>query len=231
MKTKTISAERTDSGYWLHEGKLSGTLPDVELSVLLKWLLQQLYLGNFDEERDAEGAVVTIVIGRAAAGTHSLEEAHERATINSRNLNFAEVFAKARESGVEPKFAKWEQTVQADMAGRTLPRMYTELYYAFELMKALARIRERSLPLAAPAIVGTASAATVRYLREATRCYLYGLHIGAVAVSRACMEEALRSRIDQENWRARGHSRSRTPGAARPASLTFSSRRQSGWGI
>ena len=71
----------------------------------------------------------------------------------------------------------------------------TELYYAFELIDILKRIRERSFVLEAPPILGRASSLTVSLLGEATRCHLFGFNRACVALCRACLEKSLKDRV------------------------------------
>jgi hypothetical protein len=74
-------------------------------------------------------------------------------------------------------------------------RRNTEFHYAFELIKVLTRLNQETFHLEAPPITGLAPAGVVSYLRESTRCWLYGFHGASVALSRACLEDALKARL------------------------------------
>jgi hypothetical protein len=71
----------------------------------------------------------------------------------------------------------------------------TEFHYAFELVKVLARVNKKAFNLVAPPISGVAPPSVVAYLRESTRCWLYGFHGASVALGRACLEESLKARL------------------------------------
>ena len=43
--------------------------------------------------------------------------------------------------------------------------------------------------------MGLAPDSVVSYLRESTRCWLYGFHGASVALSRACLEETLKNQL------------------------------------
>jgi hypothetical protein len=71
----------------------------------------------------------------------------------------------------------------------------TEFHYAVELVKVLKRLRDLTFDFSPPGIHGHAPEEAVFYLREATRCFLYGLFEASVALCRACLEEALDARL------------------------------------
>jgi hypothetical protein len=56
-------------------------------------------------------------------------------------------------------------------------------------------LNKKTFNLEAPPITGLAPASVVSYLRESTRCWLYGFHGASVALSRACLEDALKARL------------------------------------
>src|ERR1035437_1734644 len=112
-------------------------------------------------------------------------------------VNGAGLFAQSRESGIAPAYAHLSKIVtqqSTDWGHRN-----TEFHYAFELIKVLARLNKKTFNLEAPPITGLAPASVVTYLRESTRCWLYGFHGSSVALSRACLEDALKARLPAGN--------------------------------
>ena len=108
-------------------------------------------------------------------------------------MNGAGLFAQSRESGIAPAYAHLSKIVtqqSTDWGHRN-----TEFHYAFELIKVLARLNKKTFNLEAPPITGLAPASVISYLRESTRCWLYGFHGASVALSRACLENALKERL------------------------------------
>ncbi len=111
-------------------------------------------------------------------------------------VNGAGVFAQGRESGVPPEYADLSKMVtqqSTDWGHRN-----TEFHYAFELIRVLARLNNKTFKLEAPPITGVAPESVVSYLRESTRCWLYGFHGASVALSRACLEDALKARMHRD---------------------------------
>jgi hypothetical protein len=56
----------------------------------------------------------------------------------------------------------------------------------------LARLNKKTFKLEAPAIAGLAPLSVVSYLKEGTRCWLYGFHGACISLCRACLEESLK---------------------------------------
>jgi hypothetical protein len=161
----------------------------------MNWLLEQMNLGNAEAELDSHGDVVSVAIGREAAAAHQLsaEDASERAAHRLRAVYLAGLLAQCRESGIPPAHAPLSKmfTQQSTDSGHR----NTEFHYAFELAKVLARVNKKTFDLEAPPISGVAPASVVAYLRESTRCWLYGFHGASVALSRACLEDSLKARL------------------------------------
>lgn len=103
--------------------------------------------------------------------------------------------AESRESGIDPTHADLSKMVTEQSTD--WGRRNTEFHYAFELVKTLARLNKKTFSLDAPPIRGIAPASVVSYLREGTRCWLFGFHGASVALSRACLEEALKARLSE----------------------------------
>ena len=106
-------------------------------------------------------------------------------------MNVSGLMAESRESGIRPGQAHLSKMVtqqSTDWGYRN-----TEFHYGFELVKVLARLNKKTFNLEAPPITGVAPASVVSYLCESTRCWLYGFHGASVALSRACLEEALKA--------------------------------------
>lgn len=84
----------------------------------------------------------------------------------------------------------------------------TEMYYAFDLLDILARIRANTFVFTSPAIHGAAVPEVVPLLREATRAYLFNLRRSCVSLCRARLEAALRGRVTStdllnERWQSK----------------------------
>lgn len=171
--TVTVYVERTDEGFWTYLRRSAGELPGTSLHIVLKWVLEQLNFGHFENQRDSRGDVVSMMIGRAAArGPASDDEALEDANMRLFTVNANGLMAKSRESGITPEHAHLSKMVtqqSTDWGHRN-----TEFHYAFELVRVLARLNKKTFNLEAPPITGIAPASVVSYLSESTRCWLYG---------------------------------------------------------
>jgi len=119
-----------------------------------------------------------------------MDDAMEEAKRRLQAIDYAGVFAQSRESGIQPKIAHVSKMATQQM---TEWAEGTEFHYAFELIKVLARLNKKTFNLEAPPITGLAPASVVSYLRESTRCWLYGFHGAPVALSRACLEDTLKA--------------------------------------
>jgi len=191
---RTLHAERTDDGFWIYLRRSGGELPGTPLHSMLEWVLEQLNFGNFQTERDSRGDVVSVTIGKAAAREFvSDDEAIEKAKRRVLAVDCAGIMAQCRESGIPPAHAHLSKIVTQQSTDWS--RRNTEFHYAFELVKVLARLNKKTFNLDAPPITGLAPASVVSYLRESTRCWLYGFHGASVALSRACLEDALKARL------------------------------------
>jgi hypothetical protein len=186
--------ERTDDGFWTYLRRSPGELPGTPLQAVLNWILEQLNFGHVEKQRDRLGDVVSMTIGRAAsAGPSSDDEAVEHAKRRLLAVDVTGLMAGARESGIAPEHADLSRMVTQQSTDWS--RRNTEFHYAFELIKVLARLNKKTFNLEAPPIMGLAPASVVSYLRESTRCWLYGFHGASVALGRACLEEALKARL------------------------------------
>jgi hypothetical protein len=189
-----IGVEKTELGYWTYLQRSAGHLPETPLYQLLNWILEQLNLGNVEPDQDQRGDIVSLTLGRdVAERVQTIDEAGKGAKRRLQAVNFAGVLAQSRESGIQPEIAyvgKMATQQATEWAHRN-----TEFHYAFELINVLARLNEKTFKLEAPPITGLAPLSVVSYLRESTRCSLYGFHGASVALSRACLEDALRSRL------------------------------------
>lgn len=194
--TVNVLVEPTDEGFWTYLRRSAGELPETPLHSILKWLLEQLNFGHFEEHHDSNGDVVSITVGRAAAvGPADEHEAIENAKKRLFAVSVNGLLAKARESGVTPEHAQLSK--MATQQSTDWGRRNTEFHYAFELVTVLARLNKKTFALEAPPITGIAPASVVSYLSESTRCWLYGFHGASVALSRACIEEALKARLGE----------------------------------
>jgi hypothetical protein len=199
-KTESLSnvkffVEEAEGGFWAYLQQSAGKLPEDPLLKVMNWLLEQLNLGNGEIELDPRGDVVSLMIGRRAAAEHqpSAEQASKHAERRLLAVYLAGRLAQSREGGISPTHAPLSKmfTQQAPDWGHR----NTEFHYAFELTNVLARVNKKTFNLEAPPIAGLAPPSVVAYLRESTRCWLYGFHGASVALSRACLEDSLKARL------------------------------------
>src|SRR5207244_273585 len=143
--------------FWTYLRCSAGELPGTPLHNVLEWVLEQLNFGNFETERDSRGDVVSVTIGKAAAGawhpassspTRELvsvsddNKAIENANIRLLAVSVAGILAQCRESGIQPKHAHISKMLTqqpTDWRNRN-----TEFHYAFELIKVLARLNKKT---------------------------------------------------------------------------------------
>jgi len=196
MREEKFGIEEVGESYWIYKQRSPGDPVSGPLYSVLKWILEQLNLVNFEVDIDEDKEVVGITLGRDAIPTFPSEAAATKhAQSRFRAVNLAGVFAKAREEGVEPEFDGLSKTVTLNANEGAYDN--TEFYYAFELVKVLGRIRKKTFILSAPPIRGKVPEKLIWYLGEATRCFLYGLHRACIALCRACLEEALSVKVKE----------------------------------
>ena len=188
-----MTFEYEGRGWWSYPERIDSP-PQTPLYSVLRWILNQLNMGcaEFIGEGDTPPAH-TVVLGQGAAYHSSAKEASEEAQRRSLAVNFAGIFAKARERGVEPEYE--ELVEKAVRLANENAKMNTEFHYAFELVDILERISDKTFVFNAPPIVGRAEPQTLDLLQEATRCYLFGLHRACVAVCRTALEDSLKQRV------------------------------------
>ena len=189
------------------------TMGALRLDRALRWMLQQLKFGHFRVEDVTEnGEVLAVSIGRGIGrGAAPAEETRDSIIENTRErlqtLNLCGLFAQARESGISPEVSDLAEKIRSTATpGGTV--QHTEFHYAFELIRILKRIRERSFILDSPPILEKASPWAVSLLGEATRCCLFGFHRASISLCRACMERVLwekvpKSALLREKWEFR----------------------------
>ena len=193
-----FSVEEADAGFWTYLQRSAGELPKAPLYKVLNWVLEQLNLGNAEIELYSRGDVVSLTVGREAAAEHqaSAEDASEHAQRRLKAVYLAGLLAQCREGGIAPKHAplsKMFTQQPTDWGHRN-----TEFHYAFELAKVLARVNKKTFVLEAPPISGVAPPSVLSYLRESTRCWLYGFHGASVALSRSCLEDGLKALLQMD---------------------------------
>lgn len=188
---RTLHVEKTASGVWTCLQRSPGRLPETPLFHLLNWILEQLNFGNFESEEGEDGDVVTLIMGkRGARPFESLDKAAEDAQRRLLAVDISGVLAGCRESGITPEHAYISKAAAQQASGWFLRN--TEFHYAFELTKVLGRLNKKTFKLEAPPITGLAPLSVVSYLKESTRCWLYGFHGACVSLCRACLEETLK---------------------------------------
>jgi hypothetical protein len=195
MGSVKIHVEGNHSCFWTYIHRSAGELPETPLYIILRWILEQLNFGNFETERDSgRGDIVSLTLGKMAAPQPVTDdEVADEAGHRLLAVNLAGIMAQCRESGIPPAGAQLSKMVAQQST--EWGRRNTEFHYAFELIKVLARLNKKTFNLESPPIGGLAPDSVVSYLRESTRCWLYGFHGACVALSRACLEDALKVRL------------------------------------
>jgi hypothetical protein len=162
---------------------------------LLRWIAEQINIGNFESDCDAEGLLQSLVIGAAAApiaDDSSVDVVEERVKSRVFSVNVAGLFANAREEGIEPPYVHLAKQIKNPQLGG---RQNTDLHYALEVSHILERIARLSFVFDSPPIKTRAGTAVIALLKEATRAYLFGLTRSSVSTCRALLEESLRERV------------------------------------
>ena len=195
--------ELEEGGNWTYLEHDAGVRPKEPVSIpnlvkTLKWVVQQLDLGWFAVGEDGEEDM-SLVLGRRVAVDYRASEATVLKFANDRwdAVVYSGVVAEARESGWSRKAADIYDDVSNQLTpqNRAAIRMNAGFHYAYELVDALERTVKRSLALEILPVSENAPMEVRRYMKEATRAYLYGLDRASVALCRACVEAALRAKL------------------------------------
>lgn len=136
----------------------------------------------------------------------SVDDLAERIRVRLASVNFAGIFARAREEGISAAGLPLAEEVR--MTATEAAYGNTEIHYAFELLQVLARIRASTFVFGSPPVHGKVSPEVIALLREATRAYLFGLEHSCVSICRALLEDALRGHVKpadllKEVWRSK----------------------------
>ena len=196
-KTTKFTVEVVDGKVWGRLSRSSGDPEEAPINEVLRWIVEQINFGNFLWRPDGHGDVTSLVIGSAAAADATdvtIEAVKEKVERRLGSVNFAGVFARAREGGIEPSGTVLAEEIRMNATAGGYGN--TEIHYAFELLDILARIRAHSFVFTSPPIKGVASPEVAVLLREATRAYLFDLPRSCVAFCRALLEEALKDRVN-----------------------------------
>jgi hypothetical protein len=190
-------AESHIGQWWDESAGEVGKPPDTPPHEVLRWVIHQINRGNFVREPEYNGRMDTLIVGRAAAPECTGKQWVEEQQGRNYALVVAGLFARGRESGVEPQHGDLSERVRFESNENVA--FNTELHYALELMDVLKNVRSRTFQLVTLPLVGKASPEVVDLIREATRCHLFGLHRGCVAVCRAVLEKALSERLPSDD--------------------------------
>ena len=197
MRTRGFTVEKAKTGFWTYLQRSPGNLPKTPLHRILNWILEQLNLGHVEAQVDSSGEIVSLKLGRGIARLFkSMEGGSEETKRRLLAVYLAGIIAQCRESGIQPEHAEGPKMFSrqaTDWGHRN-----TEFHYAFEVVRVLARLNKKTFELEAPPIGGLAPPSVVSYLRESTRCWLYGFYGACVALNRACLEDALKARLSSE---------------------------------
>jgi hypothetical protein len=208
-KTVKFHVEVVNRKVWGYLHPSSGDPSDTPINEVLRWIVEQINFGNWQCTADDAGRITSLIIGATAAADDdntTVEQVAEKVRSRLRSLNFAGIFARGREEGVEPQNSALAETVRmnANDAGYN----NTEIHYAFELLDILERVRANSFVFTSPPIKGIARQEVVALLREATRAYLFELRRSCVSLCRALVEAALRDCVNpsdllNERWKSK----------------------------
>jgi hypothetical protein len=116
----------------------------------------------------------------------------ERVRTRLAAVNFAGVFARAREEGIDPSTHDLAERVRLTSTEEGGYRN-TEMHYAFELLDILAGIRRSTFVFKAPPIAEVAAPEVLAILREATREYLLNQMHACVSLCRSLVEHLSRA--------------------------------------
>lgn len=195
-KTVNFKVEIADEKVWSYVSPSCGDPADAPVHEILRWVLEQINFGNWAITEDSKGRASSLTVGLAAAATAdelTINELAAKVKSRLQAINWAGVFARAREEGISPMHSdlaeKIRMTATDDAYGNT------EIHYAFELLDLLAHIRASTFVFASPPIHGKVGPDVVSLLREATRAYLLGLDGSCIAICRALLEETLQDRV------------------------------------
>lgn len=166
---------------------------------MLRWMIEQLHLGNFADTLDDEGRLISLVLGSAAAppiDDADLESIAQHVETRALAVNIAGLLAAAREEGIEPQHARLAKQVHEGVEEGAHDN--TSFHYALELTEVLDRIRKVSFVFDSPPIKTRATPGVGLLLKEATRAYLFGLSRSCVCVCRALLEAGLRDIVSEK---------------------------------
>ena len=183
--------EPGEHAYWsfLTGHRSAGDFPDTPISETLKWIIQQIALGNFFQLKEGQ-ETVCLVIGKGAPQSFPSEEAAaEHAARNLVAIDAAGLIAEAREKGSHPKTAGFEKTFWNGPTESAKRRI--ELHYAGFLAQLLGRISKKLPELEILPVMEKAPETTKKYIAEATRCCLLKMDLACIAICRACLEHGL----------------------------------------
>ena len=100
MRRVNFGMEEVGQSYWIYKQRSAGDPGRGPLYPVLKWIVEQLNLGNFAMDVDDVNEVVGITLGRDAIPTFSSKDAAlEHARSRFMIVSLAGAFAKAREEG------------------------------------------------------------------------------------------------------------------------------------
>jgi hypothetical protein len=190
--------EVIDEKVWCYVTPSCGDPADAPIHQILRWVLEQINFGNWRVTEDSSGRATSLTVGlaaSAAADELSVNELADKVKTRLRSVNYAGIFARAREEGISPAGSDLAERVR--MTATDAAYGNTETHYAFELLDLLEHIRASTFVFDSPPIHGKVAPEVVGLLREATRAYLLGLERSCVCICRALLEEALRGRVKQ----------------------------------
>jgi hypothetical protein len=201
MTMKHIRAQIEIDGdqAWTYTIRSCDYIPDAPLHDMLRWVLEQLHTGSCRLEKDDTGDVVSVVFGKGAAQTFPApvwENAEQSFQQRYAAINIAGLFALAREGGIRPEDAGIAEKARVTATENAF--MNTDFHYAFQLVKTLKRIHEKTFVFTTPPIAGRVGADVSRLLREATRAYLFGLNRACISMCRALIEGSLKERVPRQ---------------------------------
>ena len=196
LKEDMACEETEDGNWWSWSSLTSKECPERTESTcqFVKWALGQVILGHYRVDDDENRNETTLVIGRKAAHYSSEEEA--RTTSKTRLAMVKYNLTAIRTKMVGDAGGSVVAKGLAERLGDPEKRAEVELALAREIVGILGAFSKRLLDFDAPDNLPVPlPGAIAAQMEEAAKCYLTGYYLGAISISRTCLESALDERL------------------------------------
>jgi hypothetical protein len=99
------------------------------------------------------------------------------------------------------RLSRWLRDKLSDPLNRPWISRVLDAYYTRDFLRRVRMLVDRTMRVTAMEPGAKPECGVNLYLREATRCYIFGFWFSSVALSRAAVEEALKDRLRKESCR------------------------------